>query len=244
MNRTYLAQAIGRMYRAPDPGTGDGGTGGAGGSGAVDAPAARTFLTDFVSDPESLKTMPDADVVKLHGKVTASTTKHFQTLAEKQKQERLNAAKGIKLELPQESKLHATDVERIAAYAREQGLSLQEAQAVLSENEKAVTAFEARQREQVATQRAKWVDEWQADPALGGEKLATTQKNILRTIDKFMPKPLQEKLKETGIGAYPDFVRFLNNIGASMAEDGGINGGGGGSDASLSAADKLYGKQQ
>lgn len=239
MNRNYLARVIGQLFRAPE---GDGG-GGTGGAPTVDAPGARTFLSDYVSDPESLKTMPDADVLKLHGKVTASSTKHFTTLAEKQKQERLNAAKGIKLELPQNSKLHATDVERIAAYAREQGLSLQEAQAALGENEKAVTAFETRQAESAKTQRADWVKTVQTDPELGGDKLVTTQKNSQKVIDRFMSDTLRTKLRETGLGDYPEFVRFINKVGASMAEDGGIHGTGGGGDASLSAADKLYGKQ-
>lgn len=247
MNRTTLARLIGMMYRAP-AGEGEGGTGaaaaganGAPGATQVDAPGARAYLADFVSDPESLKTMPDADVLKLHGKVSGSTQKHFATLAEKQKAARLEAAKGLKLEAPQGSKLHQSDVERIAAYAREQGLSVDEAKAVLGENEKAVTAFEARQIEAANAQRAGWVKEWQADPALGGDKLVTTQKNIQRVIDRFMPEPLQVKLKESGLGAYPDFVRMLNSIGASMAEDGGINGGHGGGQGEVSAADKLYG---
>jgi hypothetical protein len=248
MNRTILAGLIGMMYRAP-AGEGDGGAGGTGAGGTgqqqqqtqVDAPGARAYLADFVSDPESLKTMPDADVLKLHGKVAGSTQKHFATLSEKQKQERLNAAKDLKLEAPQGSKLHQTDVERIAAYARSQGLSVDEAKAMLAENEKAVTAHEARQIEAANEQRSKWVTEWQADPALGGEKLVTTQKNIQRVIDRFMPAPLQAKLKESGLGAYPDFVRMLNNVGAAMAEDGGINGGQGGGQGEVSAADKLYG---
>lgn len=37
---------------------------------------ARTFLTDFGHNADSLKTMPDADVVKLHGQVRDAATKH------------------------------------------------------------------------------------------------------------------------------------------------------------------------
>lgn len=244
MNQRTLARLIGQLFRAPE---GDGGTGGAGGPGAgdkgtqVDAPAARAYLTDFVSDPESLKTMPDADVMKLHGKVSGSTQKHFATLAEKQKATRLEAAKGIKLELPQGSKLHQSDAERIATYAREQGLSADEAKAHLAESDKAVTAFETRQQEGAKAQREGWVTEWQADPKLGGDNLPTTQKNIQRAIDKFVPKGLQEKLVATGFGAYPDMVRLLNSVGAAMAEDGGINAGAPGGGGETSAADKLYG---
>lgn len=250
MNQRTLALLIGRMYRAAAADGGDAGAAAAAAAAAaaggdkgtqVDAAGARAYLGDFVSDPESLKTMPDADVMKLHGKVAGSTQKHFATLAEKQKATRLEAAKGIKLELPKESKLHQTDAERIATYAREQGLSADEAKAVLAESDRAVAAYDARQQEGAKTQREGWVTEWQADPKLGGDNLPATQKNIQRALDKFVPKGLQEKLTITGFGAYPDMVRFLNNVGAAMREDGGINGGGPGAGGETSAADKLYG---
>jgi hypothetical protein len=38
---------------------------------------ARTFLTDFGHSADSLKTMPDADVVKLHGTVRDAASKHI-----------------------------------------------------------------------------------------------------------------------------------------------------------------------
>ena len=37
---------------------------------------ARTFLADFGHGPDALKSMPDPDVMKLHGAVTTSLTKH------------------------------------------------------------------------------------------------------------------------------------------------------------------------
>jgi len=42
---------------------------------APDPAAARTFLADFV-DPNSIKDAPDADVLALHGKVSAAVAKH------------------------------------------------------------------------------------------------------------------------------------------------------------------------
>lgn len=53
----------------------NGGTGSGGGGGGVDAATARTFLTDFVHDPEMVKTLPDEKVIEWHGKINAGIDK-------------------------------------------------------------------------------------------------------------------------------------------------------------------------
>lgn len=49
-----------------------------GGGDQVTVSDARTFLSDFV-EPASLKDAPDADIIRLHGKVSAAVTKHAKT---------------------------------------------------------------------------------------------------------------------------------------------------------------------
>ena len=65
-------------YMSPegDAGGGGGAGGNAGGNQQVDPAAARTFLNDFVSDPKSLETMKDEDVISYHGRVNESIGKH------------------------------------------------------------------------------------------------------------------------------------------------------------------------
>jgi hypothetical protein len=64
---------------------------------------ARTFLTDFGHSADALKTMPDADVVKLHGTVRDAATKHvtvdpnkpwYESFKDPQVKEWLTAYKG------------------------------------------------------------------------------------------------------------------------------------------------------
>lgn len=55
----------------------DDGTGGAGGAGSeISVADARGVLADFVSDPKSLDTMPDADILAYHGRVMTGVGKH------------------------------------------------------------------------------------------------------------------------------------------------------------------------
>ncbi len=60
---------------------GEAGAGGGSGPPAVKPEDARTYLADFVADPDGLKTMDDAKVVELHTRVTGSIKKHQETAA-------------------------------------------------------------------------------------------------------------------------------------------------------------------
>jgi hypothetical protein len=248
MNRTILARLISLMY--PMSFVVDGGTGGTGNEPpAVKPEDARAFLTDFGHSPDALKTAKDEDVVKQYATVNANFTKRAQAEAkaaqEKATTAAKEAAKSIKLELPRDSVLSQADVDRVAATARERGLSKEDAEALLKEQDATVRGHVARQQEQSKTQRAEWVKTIQNDPELGGDKLAVTQKNSLRAIEKFMPPELREKLKETGFGDFPPLVKMLNAIGAAMAEDKGPLGGAGtGGAGKKSAEDVLYGSPQ
>mgnify|MGYP001591727223 FL=1 len=153
----------------------------------------------------------------------------------------LEAAKAVKIELPQGSKLVQTDADRIAAIVRERGLSQEQANALLNEHEALAAGFHGRLAETAKAERTAWVKTISEDPEIGGEKLVVTQKNAMRVIATFMPQPLREKLKETGFGDYPDFVRFLNNIGQAMADDKPLVHGAPGGAGVKSAEDVLYG---
>lgn len=258
MNRKYLAALIGQLYRdQADDGT-DGGGGGGGTVGTVDQTPtvkpedARTALADYVSDPESLKTMGDEDVVKLHGKVTAAQQKAIDAHNQKSQAERVEAAKSIKLEVPKDSKLVQADIDRISAIMREKGLSKAEADILVAEANQTALAYEARMQASAKEQQQGWIKAVQDDPDIGGDNLAVTQKNAQRVIDTFMPNtkgadgkdvvhPLRAMLRETGFGNHPEVVRFLNRIGASMAEDKALGGGGGPASEKKSAETVLYG---
>jgi len=121
------------------------------------------------------------------------------------------------------------DVEKIAAYARERGLSNEEAQKFADFLHDRATALTAREKARAEAQSAKWRQEVEADKELGGDNLETTAKNIKRVMDRFAPKdsPFAKFIEERNYGNHPQFVRFLNEAGKAMAEDKGPFGGGG-----------------
>lgn len=256
LQRQLLAAQIGGMFW-------DQTTDGGGGSAAA-APAAapqvtpadaRQYLSEFGHNPDALKGMQDGDVVKLHGQVTSALNKRLTAEQEAARAKAVEAAKGIKLEAPKDSKLSPEDVERIAARARERGLTAEQAKAELEYENSVLAGFEKRAVDafnaQLTERKTKWEQSIQNDPNLGGEHKQRTEKHVQLARDTFMGenvhadmKELRTLLDQSGLGSHPGMVRMLASIGAALAEDdGGPQGGaaaGGG--AKKSAVNTLYGE--
>lgn len=222
---------------------------------AFDPAAARTDLVGYGHNAETLKGMKDEDVKALHTNVSATVSKHIEahgkTAAEKSKGEQETARKTVaaqwekgelKLELPKESKLHQSDIDEVAAIARERGLSKDDAAAMLAQREKAAAGFEARSIETMKAARTQWVSDIKADKELGGDNLPETQRLSMLAVERFATPALREKLRETGFGDHPEIVRMFTAIGKAMSEDKpGVGGGlGGAKGGEKSAAEVLY----
>ena len=123
------------------------------------------------------------------------------------------------------------DAETIAAFARKHGFSTEQATELLTHQEELAGGVLERQKQNLATTTAKWLDETKADKDLGGDNYNTTLTHVKRAMDKFAPEgsKLRTLLNESGYGNHPEWVRFVSAIGKAMAEDraGGLGTGGG-----------------
>lgn len=249
MNQTILGRLINLMFVRMYATEGEGGGTGAATPPVVKPEDARAFLVEFGHSADTLKTAKDEDVLKTYGTVNASFTKRAEAAskaaAEKSTKEATEAVAGNKtkwekgehkLELPTEkTMLTQADADEIAATAREQGLSPDQAKAALQSRDVAYQTAIKRQIAMSDAQHAEWVKTLQADP-----ELPTLQKNSQRAIDKFMSPEFRTALKNTRFGDHPLMVKFLSAVGAAMGEDGGMGGGSGGG-GKKSAEDVLYG---
>jgi len=138
------------------------------------------------------------------------------------------------LKLSENSLLEPSVIDEVAAIAREQGLSNEQAQERLGQIEAQV---EAKREANIKA----WEKEVTADKELGGEKLQSTQANITRFASRFAPKdsPIAALLHRSGYGSHPAVVRLMNDIGKAMAEDKPL-GHGGASGGAKDAVTTLY----
>lgn len=131
------------------------------------------------------------------------------------------------LKLPENSPLDDAVLERLAASARERGLSNEQAQSALE----FASAEVVRQQEAfLAANRPggeAWlrnVQEWEtaalADPELGGtrEKLQQNAQAARLVLEKYFPPEIKEFLNETGYGSHPAILKGLLKISKASAE--------------------------
>jgi len=148
----------------------------------------------------------------------AAVTKHKTDAEEARK-------KGIpdkyELKPAEKSALEATDLERISQYAKSNGLSQEQAAALLKHSEETATSIVGRKDTAAKTEREAWAEKTKTDKEVGGEHYAQTLIHVKRVADRFFPKDsaFSKFLEETGYGNHPEWVRFINSIGRAMGED-------------------------
>lgn len=152
------------------------------------------------------------------------------------------ASEKLALKLPADSPLGAEAVERIAAEARLQGLSQEQAQALLEREHKAVAQFRERQDSDAAEVGARWKAETENDPEIGGDKLGANLELVRRVIDRYGDEEIKGFLRETPFGNNRSLIRFLARIGKSMASDSLVMASAK-SGVRREAADVLYSEQ-
>lgn len=145
------------------------------------------------------------------------------------------------LKLPDGAVVDAATLEKVSAYAKENKLTNEEAQAILNRDNANIASFVEAQKEQLANTSKEWLETMKVDQEIGGETFVKNVELAKRVIDRFGTDDFKKALNETGFGNYPELVRVLVRIGKAMTDDqlvlAGSQAGG-----KKSAVDVLYGK--
>ncbi len=123
------------------------------------------------------------------------------------------------LELGKETLLEKSAVEDVESFAKENNLSKDTAQEILSKQEKAVSQWWEKAQSKHENQVDQWRKDVEADPVLGGENLERVTKQARSVVDKFASQEFVTMLKDTGYGNHPELVRFLSTIGKELSND-------------------------
>jgi hypothetical protein len=156
----------------------------------------------------------------------------------------------VKYELrsPEGSLLQPSQLEEIAAFAKAQGFSNEQAQGFVDHASKAVASYVKANEVDGPLWKAR-VDGWKnqvlADKELGGtsEVLAATVAHGERALDHFFPKSIRQWLDSSGFGSHPDVLRGFAKIGKLMQDDK-IVVPGAQSDGKKSIEEVFYGSNQ
>jgi hypothetical protein len=123
------------------------------------------------------------------------------------------------LKLPKDSPVSAARLEKIASYAKERGLSNDEAQALVDRESEAVSQYASSVKDSMKEKQGAWVEEAKADKEIGGDAFKQNVETAKRVVQRYGTDSLKNELSSTGLGNHPELVRLLVRIGKSMSED-------------------------
>lgn len=147
-----------------------------------------------------------------------------------------------KLKSPENSRLGDADMERIASFAKEQGLSKEAAQKLVDQESEAREAFFNDLQSQHKEMVQQWVSDIKGDKEIGGDNFNKSVELAKRAVDKFGTDKFKEDLDKSGYGNHPEVVRTFSRIGRFMASDELVRPGNqAGGDRSME--DIFYGNQ-
>jgi hypothetical protein len=122
--------------------------------------------------------------------------------------------------------------------ARELSMPQDEAQALVERMAPKIQArMQAAQVEMLATARAEWAAAVEADPEIGGQARGAALASAAKALKEFGTEPLRALLKDSGIEAHPEVIRFFSRAGKSLSEESFM---GGRAPAKQSTAQAIY----
>ena len=128
------------------------------------------------------------------------------------------------LKTPEGQSVDPAAVDEIVAFSKAQGLSKQQAQAILDRDVKGKGEFlkveQARVQEELHKQNAAWLGDLQKDKDFGGPKFGENAELAKRAMDFGDPTgEFRKELDAAGLSHYPRLVKFAAKFGALLKED-------------------------
>lgn len=141
--------------------------------------------------------------------------------AEAQKPSEASKPQDVKyeLKLPEGSLLDAGRVEKIASFAKEQGFSPAQAQAILERENSAVGEHVAIQKQQYDKLINDWAQQVQSDKELGGENFTKSVQAAQAFVKKYFSDAFIKDLNSSGYGNYPELIRGFARAGKELLSD-------------------------
>lgn len=123
------------------------------------------------------------------------------------------------LKLPKDSSMVPTALEGIGAFARDLGLSQEQAQKLVEHNSTVIAEHEKSQVEMLQKQSETWVEELKSDKDFGGNKFTENVAVAARVVEKYGSPALKAALNETGLGNHPELLKMFRKIGEAFKDD-------------------------
>lgn len=188
----------------------------------VEAPKAEP-----VAEPKAGETLLGGDPQKV-SEAAPVVAKEEVKEAEKTAGETKVVPETYTLKLPEGSALDQAQVDAVALFSKENGLTNDQAQKVLEQKSVAVADFAKKQNDNYEAVKGQWLEACKTDTDFGGEKLKESVLLANSVIGKYGSQALKDNLNATGLGNHPELLRMMVRIGREMGSDKLVQSGEGG----------------
>lgn len=173
-------------------------------------------MSEVVSQPEGANPIqPEGQQTLTTGKVEAAEPQQKveaeKTDASVDKKESQTQAE-LKLSLAEGSMLSKAHLEKIETFAKAQGFSQAQAEALLKAEEENIALFADSRQEQFKQTVGSWVEAVRNDKELGGASFDATVSSAQSVVKKFASPEFIRLLNDTGFGNHPEVVRVFARI--------------------------------
>ena len=150
------------------------------------------------------------------------------------------AAIELALKVPEDSFLKPTEIEQIKSYAKEKGLTNDQAQELLNQRHDAIEGFVKDRQDENSKVQSQWLEQAKNDPEIGGEAFGQNVEIAKRALDKWAPPDVRQYLEESQLGNNPSVIKFFVRIGKAMANDTLVVPGAQSGATGKSAEERMY----
>jgi hypothetical protein len=137
--------------------------------------------------------------------------------------------------------LNEAQVAEVTSYAKEKGLTNDQAQSVLDRDSAVVAGILKEQATKFDAEVEGWKTAVHTDSELGGKHLNESVLLSKTVLEKFGSKALRDELNATGFGNHPELMRLLVRIGKASEAAKLVQPNAPQVPVKISRADKFYG---
>lgn len=149
------------------------------------------------------------------------------------------------LKPPKDSVLDARAVEEIAAFAKAQGFSQEQAQAHLERENKAISSYVSKQQQMSQElNHGEWLQTLKTDREVGGANFDANGQLAYRAAVKWFGEEFVDVLRKSNLNHYPALFKGLVKLGQAQADDTMVQPGAQSGGAKKSPAEIIYGTSQ
>jgi len=183
------------------------------------------------SKAEGADVKPDEEEVKEEDQKDADQSEESTEQAEEQEETtEEKKPEELELSLSKDSPLDQGFIDGVAEFAKENELSNEDAQQILTHKEDAVLDYIEDGKVKLNSQADVWLKEIKSDPVLGGDNFEKSQQMALKPLND--PRFVREEdkqemnkfLADTRIVDNPLVFRLFNSVGMAMSDDTYLHG--------------------